>query len=179
MGFPENLTKVRKERRLSQEELAELLEVSRQAVSKWEQGMGYPEVEKLLMISEKLNVSLDSLMRDEVDSDSDEPLNAPKSDSILIRSPYENVIACCNKVKASERMSGGKHAPQYALGGSESRGSSFWGDQSTFLAWYATYEEISKEVEEIYNAMMRGEAAYTLQYSVRVEKRGLSVRIVS
>lgn len=39
MGFAENLKKIRKERGLSQEELAELLKVSRQAVSKWEQGV--------------------------------------------------------------------------------------------------------------------------------------------
>ena len=48
MSFAENLKLIRKERNLSQEELAEILEVSRQAVSKWEQGDGYPEVEKLL-----------------------------------------------------------------------------------------------------------------------------------
>ena len=42
MGFAENLRELRKERGLSQEDLAELLDVSRQAVSKWEQGMGYP-----------------------------------------------------------------------------------------------------------------------------------------
>lgn len=39
MGFAENLRKIRKERGLSQEELAEVLKVSRQAVSKWEQGV--------------------------------------------------------------------------------------------------------------------------------------------
>ena len=62
MGFAENLKQLRKENQLSQEELAEILDVSRQAVSKWEQGIGYPEVEKLLLLSSKLNISLDSLM---------------------------------------------------------------------------------------------------------------------
>mgnify|MGYP003299925558 CR=1 FL=1 len=56
MSFSENLKQIRKEHHLSQEELAELLDVSRQAVSKWEQGQGYPEVEKLLLISKKLNI---------------------------------------------------------------------------------------------------------------------------
>ena len=46
MSFAENLKQLRKERQLSQEELAEMLDVSRQAVSKWELGDGYPEVEK-------------------------------------------------------------------------------------------------------------------------------------
>ena len=41
MSFSENLQAIRKKNRLSQEELAELLGVSRQAVSKWELGIGY------------------------------------------------------------------------------------------------------------------------------------------
>ena len=48
MSFSENLQMIRKKNQLSQKELAELLGVSRQAVSKWELGEGYPEVEKLL-----------------------------------------------------------------------------------------------------------------------------------
>lgn len=59
MSFAENLRQIRKEKGLSQEELAEILDVSRQAVSKWEQGQGYPEVEKLLFLSRELNLSLD------------------------------------------------------------------------------------------------------------------------
>ena len=58
MSFAENLKQLRKEKQLSQEELAEILDVSRQAVSKWEQGIGYPEVEKLLLLSSKLNILL-------------------------------------------------------------------------------------------------------------------------
>lgn len=55
--FIYNLKLIRKERNLLQEELAEMLDVSRQAVSKWEQGEGYPEVEKLLLLSNKLKKS--------------------------------------------------------------------------------------------------------------------------
>ena len=65
MNFAENLKQLRKENHMSQEELAELLDVSRQAVSKWEQGMGYPEVEKLLLLSRELHVSLDALLSTE------------------------------------------------------------------------------------------------------------------
>ena len=45
MSFGENLQTIRKEKRLSQEALAEILGVSRQAVSKWELGEGYPEAD--------------------------------------------------------------------------------------------------------------------------------------
>lgn len=65
MSFADNLHSVRKEKQLSQEELAERIGVSRQAVSKWEQGGGYPETEKLFVLSRKLNVSLDFLMSGE------------------------------------------------------------------------------------------------------------------
>lgn len=65
MSFAENLRQVRKEKSISQEQLAEIIGVSRQAVSKWEQGSGYPEMEKLLLLARELNISLDYLMLDE------------------------------------------------------------------------------------------------------------------
>ena len=51
MSFGENLQMLRKKNQLSKEGLAEMLGVSRQAVSKWELGEGYPEVDKLLILS--------------------------------------------------------------------------------------------------------------------------------
>ncbi|MBQ4100545.1 MAG: helix-turn-helix transcriptional regulator, partial [Oscillospiraceae bacterium] len=65
MGFAENLKEIRKQKNITQEELAEMLNVSRQAVSKWEAGNGYPETEKLLIIAKELNVSLDFLFSNE------------------------------------------------------------------------------------------------------------------
>ena len=50
MKFNEKLQKLRKQNKMSQEQLADLLEVSRQAVSKWESGTTYPEMDKLLML---------------------------------------------------------------------------------------------------------------------------------
>jgi len=68
MGLADNLKSIRQERHISQEELAEIIGVSRQSVSKWEQGSGYPEMEKLLVLSKELNVSLDYLMLGEIKS---------------------------------------------------------------------------------------------------------------
>lgn len=62
MSFGENLRNVRKKKNITQEDLAETLGVSRQAISKWESNNGYPETEKLLVISEVLNISIDSLL---------------------------------------------------------------------------------------------------------------------
>lgn len=64
MEFYEKLQILRRESGLSQENLAELLHVSRQAISKWESGRTLPEVEKLLAISERFSVPLDFLLKD-------------------------------------------------------------------------------------------------------------------
>lgn len=64
MTFADKLQKLRKAKRLSQEDLAERCGVTRQSVSKWETGLGYPETEKLLMLCDILEVNLDYLLRD-------------------------------------------------------------------------------------------------------------------
>lgn len=65
MKFGEKLQKLRKEKGMSQEELAARLHVSRQAVSKWENDQGYPETEKMLMIGNIFSVTMDYLLKDE------------------------------------------------------------------------------------------------------------------
>lgn len=62
--FGEKLSKQRKQKNITQEELAELLQVSRQAISKWENGIAYPETDKLIRMSEIFNCSLDYLLKD-------------------------------------------------------------------------------------------------------------------
>ena len=62
MSFANNLKTIRKENNLSQEKLAEILLVSRQCVTKWESGTCYPEIDNLLELSQKFNVSLDWLL---------------------------------------------------------------------------------------------------------------------
>lgn len=63
MKFEEKIVQIRKEKGLSQEELAEALGVSRQAVAKWESGASYPEVDKLITICNLFQISIDSLLR--------------------------------------------------------------------------------------------------------------------
>lgn len=66
MSFSENLKQSRNEKHLSQERLAELLDVTRQAISKWEQGVAYPETNKLIALAKVLNISLDWLFETEL-----------------------------------------------------------------------------------------------------------------
>ena len=66
MYFSENLKTLRKIKNISQEELAERLEVSRQAISKWESGECYPETEKLIKLSELFNYDIDELLNQSI-----------------------------------------------------------------------------------------------------------------
>ena len=61
----EKLYKLRKNSGLSQEQLAEQLNVSRQAISKWEQGTAVPESEKLITISNYFGVTVDYLLKED------------------------------------------------------------------------------------------------------------------
>ena len=65
----EKIQSLRKSNMLSQEQLAEKLQVSRQAISKWELGETIPETEKIVLISRLFSVSIDYLLKDEIDED--------------------------------------------------------------------------------------------------------------
>ena len=65
MIFSEKLQILRKNRGLTQEELAERLGVSRQAVAKWESSLVYPDIYNLIQISNLMNVSLDYLIKEQ------------------------------------------------------------------------------------------------------------------
>ena len=62
MEFNEKLQELRKHKGLTQEELAELLFVSRTAVSKWESGRGYPNIDSLKAIARFFGVTIDELL---------------------------------------------------------------------------------------------------------------------
>lgn len=65
MTFSEKLVQLRKEKGLSQEDLAEICKVSRQAVSRWELGTSLPDMEKLLVLGSYFSVSMDYLLKEE------------------------------------------------------------------------------------------------------------------
>ena len=64
MIFPEKLLLLRKNNGFTQEELAEKLSVSRQAITKWESGQAYPDILNLIAISELFKVTIDQLVKD-------------------------------------------------------------------------------------------------------------------
>lgn len=62
-SFGENIQFYRKRENMTQEQLADKLEVSRQTISKWEAGTSYPEMEKILQLCDLFSCSMDTLMR--------------------------------------------------------------------------------------------------------------------
>ena len=66
MNLADNLKKIRKDNNLSQEQLAEKLGVSRQAVSKWESGISYPEMDKVIQICNLFNLNINELINEDI-----------------------------------------------------------------------------------------------------------------
>ena len=89
MKFGEKLQKLRKENGLSQEQLAEKLNVSRQAISKWEMGT-IPDMENVVKIGRYFDCSLDYLMNNELDSKRKQDEQIQKTDVAKYRYKHEN-----------------------------------------------------------------------------------------
>ena len=64
--FSENLKKIRKDNNLSQEQLADELGVSRQAISKWESAAAYPEMDKIITLCDRFNLNIDDLLHKDI-----------------------------------------------------------------------------------------------------------------
>ena len=80
----EKIYKLRKKSGLSQEQLAEKLTVSRQAISKWESGTAVPESEKLITISDYFGVSVDYLLKDDDDNKTNTTADTKEENSKMI-----------------------------------------------------------------------------------------------
>ena len=89
MEFCEKLQELRKSKDMTQEELAEALYVSRTAISKWESGRGYPNIDSLKEISKFFSVSVDELLS------SDELINAAQDENRKNISDLLDMLAGC------------------------------------------------------------------------------------
>lgn len=172
-SFADALREARKKRGLSQEDLADILGVSRQAISKWELGEGYPEVEKLIQLAKQLDVSLDSLLLDKPPQS-----EAPKqvTGKVWIRSFDNKTIIHCYKVMTSQQFNSQEGSPKYALFGVD--GQSFFGENTTVLGWYTDEEAIQKEISQIVGALTEGVPFYQLQYAAKVKAHWWGVKLV-
>ena len=74
MNLPEKIIKHRKANGWSQEDFAEKLNVSRQAISRWENGTALPDAQNILQISKLFHVTTDYLLNEDYESDRDIPV---------------------------------------------------------------------------------------------------------
>lgn len=174
VSFGDNLKLIRKERGITQEQLAEMLEVTRQAVSRWESDNGYPETDKLLTIAKRLDVSLDYLM-DNKPADPTEKEESvviyPKNDKILITMFDGNQTVNCISVRYNKIMFPAKNEPSYILQGTDRVG--FFGAHTVILGWYEEESSVKKEMEEIVKSIENGEVTYSLKYYTDIEFKGI------
>lgn len=94
MKFNEKIQELRREKGLSQEKLADIMGVSRQSVAKWGSGYNYPEVDKLIELSNMFGVSIDKLVKDIEDECS-------KKETKELNGIDENIISFLCRAKKS------------------------------------------------------------------------------
>jgi len=103
MTLGEKLSKLRKENNYTQEQLAELLGVSRQSVSKWESDLAYPETEKLIVLGRLFDCSMDYLLKEDVTEKNGASQKADKMEEM--REGMKLSFAFCREVFLRERKS--------------------------------------------------------------------------
>ena len=100
MTFGEKLQALRKSRGWSQEQLAERVAVSRQAVGKWESGSAVPDTENVVEISRLFGVSTDYLLHDDYTADSDIPAVKTREEQLQKRRNRETAMMVLIGVEA-------------------------------------------------------------------------------
>lgn len=89
------ICEVRKEKHMTQADLARTLHVTSQAISKWERGLGFPDIGTLQPLSEALDVSLEELMN--------AARHAPADDVFSPEEAVQNIISIAENINSTER----------------------------------------------------------------------------
>lgn len=135
------------------------MEVSRQAVSKWESGSGYPEMDKLESLAAALQVTEQAAQR-----------TAPKQNKTISIRAYNHSIYAIQSVSGSQILSHPKNSPDYLMRGVDRTG--WFGDHGVIRGFYRTKEDMERELDAMMQAISRGDVAYELQYAAEVEMKG-------
>ena len=152
--FSEKLRSLRKDKSLSQEEVAEKLNVSRQTISKYELGDATPDLNKISEIAELFNVSFDYLLGDGVVKEEKQVIQS-SNNTITIMSSITKMMANHYKFKTSKVFKPKKNQPYGLLMGVYKE--TFWGESVDWLGYYATKEDMDKELKAIFSALSKGE----------------------
>ena len=110
MTIGEQIHRIRIQKGLTQERLAEMLDISRQSVSKWEMGQAIPDVDKIIRMSELFGVSTDTLLLRDPDSEQENPNPLHLGSVYLVVKDFEKSVEFYEKflgVKADGRCRSG------------------------------------------------------------------------
>lgn len=107
MTTGEKIAKLRKENNYTQEQLAQLLGVSRQSISKYESDIAYPETDKLIQLGRIFDCSLDYLLKDEVETCQIQSDEYEIAENLVENAVRETVSRIINFDKKSKKMIGG------------------------------------------------------------------------
>lgn len=106
MKTGEKIALLRKRKELTQEQMAEILGVSRQSVSRWEMNMAFPEVEKLFRLSRLLECSIDFLLNESEEEVSMKPIPSVSEAYLFLRDCGYFFLATDVKGKPKQRPMG-------------------------------------------------------------------------
>lgn len=98
MALPNNLQQLRKRANLSQEALAELLHITRQAVSKWESGQSVPDADTCVKLCELLGVTPNQLLLGEDSAETHQSANSPRRSDYGVLSVFLTATLFCGTV---------------------------------------------------------------------------------
>ena len=76
-NLPERLKEIRKKNKYSQEYVAEQLNISRQAISHWENGKSYPDIDNLILLADVFHISVDELLNEKIECDCEPEVEVP------------------------------------------------------------------------------------------------------
>lgn len=169
--FSEKLKELRTKKGISQEELSELLDVSRQSISRYENGTAQPDFDKLLMLSNYFEVSIDFLLGNQLKEENGASVGLEGRNKITIISKIDGKMSSFYKFSLSPVYGKKEYHPEVMLLGVD--GHSFWGDSTVALGWYKERADAEAELREILEAMSQGKPAYDLRYFVGTKKRGV------
>ena len=170
----EKIRQLRKKNGLSQEDIAEKLNVSRQMISKYELGETLPDLEKIEALTKMFGVSYDYLLKEK------EEHSALKSttNKITIQSETQKTIGNYGLFKVSKVIKPFRDKHYYgSLQGVI--GQSIFGQNYEHLGYYANKDDLEKELEAIYLAISKGEFSYTLQYHMTINPKKYILEIIS
>lgn len=191
MNISKKIQELRKNKGLSQEQFAERLGVSRQAVSKWESNQSCPDIEKIALISELFGVSTDYLIKGDEEQQTEESMGKSVeiinlSQKLFIMDVNKRKMAAFNEFGID--MLGNKGEADLITGMGKSKekvkvpvcllygiSKGILGiDKRVTLGYYSTLEDAQQELKDISEASKQN-SAYELKYAAKMQ----GIRILS